>query len=75
MMPKILKDILTNADGATYCHSRVSGACTTIIYWAMAITKIIQSHEIDFMQFATGYAAILVAIGGSVYLKRTTESS
>ena len=74
-MPKMLKDILTNADGITFCHSRCSGLATTIIYWGMAITKIIQSHEIDFMQFATGYAAILVAIGGSVYLKRTSESS
>ena len=75
MIAKMLRDILTNADGITYCHSRVSGGLTTIIYWGMALTKVIQSHEIDFVQFATGYAAILVAIGGSVYLKKSTESS
>lgn len=75
MMPKILKDILTNADGITYCHSRCSGAITTLIYWGMGIGNIIMTHKIDFVQFATGYAAILVAIGGSAYLKKNTESS
>jgi hypothetical protein len=75
MMPKILKDCLTNADGVTYCHSRCSGAITTVIYWVMGIAKIIMTHEIDFVAFASGYAAILVAVGGSAYLKKNTENS
>ncbi len=75
MMPKILKDILTNADGTTFCHSRVSGMVTTVIYWGMGIGNIVMTHRIDFMAFATGYAAILVAIGGSAYLKKNTENS
>ena len=74
MMPKIISDILTNADGITYCHARVSGFATTVVYWGMAVSSMVMRHEFDCMAFATGYAAILVAVCGGAYIKKDTES-
>ena len=73
MMPKIIKDVLTNADGITYCHARLSGAISTLIYWGMAIGNFIVNHHFDPVAFATGYAAIIVAICGGAYIKKDTE--
>lgn len=70
---KMIRDILTNSDGITYCHARVSGLATTIIYWSMAIVDITMTHKFDPMTFATGYAAILAAICGGAWMKRDTE--
>ena len=74
MMPKIIKDILTNADCTTFCHARVSGALTTVIYWGMAIGSFIVNHTFDPVTFATGYATIIVAVCGGAYIKKDTES-
>lgn len=74
-MPKLFRDILTNADGVTFCHARVSGMMTTLIYWGMAFVSVWQTKHFDYMGFATGYAAILAAICGGAWLKKDTENS
>ena len=70
---KMIKDILTNADGVTFCHARVSGLATTIVYWAMAVIDMHMTHKFDPMSFATGYAAILAAVCGGAWMKKDTE--
>ena len=75
MITKILKDVLTNADGITYCHARVSGAVTTVIYWGMGMWTVISTHTFEPVQFATGYAAILAAVCGGAWMKKDTENS
>jgi hypothetical protein len=74
-MIKIITDILTLSDGITYCHARVSGAATTVVYWAMAISDIAMNHHFDPISFATGYAAILAAVCGGAWMKKATEAS
>ena len=74
-MKKLFMDVLTLSDGVTYCHARVSGAATTLIYWSMAISDIAINHHFDPISFATGYAAILAAICGGAWMKKDTEAA
>lgn len=74
MIPKILRDILTNADGTTFCHARLSGFIFTLVYIGMGIANFIMSHKFDCVEFATGYAAILASICGGAWMKKDTES-
>lgn len=72
-MLKIIKDILTNADGVTYCHARVSGFITTLVYLSIQVLDFATTHKFDSIAFATGYAAILTAVCGGVWMKKDTE--
>ena len=74
-MKKLMMDILTLSDGITFCHARVSGAATTIIYWSMAVSDIAINHHFDPISFATGYAAILAAVCGGVWMKKSAENA
>lgn len=70
---KMIRDILTNADGVTFCHARVSGFATTVVYWVMETVEVSMTHTFDPVAFATGYAAILAAICGGAWMKKETE--
>jgi len=73
MILKLLRDILTNADGSTFCHARVSGFAFTVLYCAVGLADFIINHKFEPVAFASGYAATLVAICGGAYIKKDTE--
>lgn len=73
--PKIIMDTLTNSDGITFCHAKVSGAGVTFFYCIMAMINTIINHKFDEVAFAMGYTAILSSICTGVRIKKDTESS
>lgn len=73
MMQRMLMDVLTIADGKTFCHARVSGFATTLVYNGMTLASFITTHHFDNIAYATGYAAILTAVCGGAWMKKDTE--
>ena len=78
-MPKILRDILTENDGRTYCPVRMFGAglagggVPTFLWGAI---EQIQTHAFHFVAFAQAFGLMMLgigALGGGVAVKALTD--
>lgn len=78
-MPKLLRDILTENDGKTYCPVRIFGAglagsgVPTFIWGAVAQ---VQAHAFHLVPFAQAFGVMMLgigALGGGVAVKALTD--
>ena len=78
-MPKLLRDILTENDGASYCPVRIFGAglasagIPTFVWGAIVQ---VQSHAFHLLAFAQAFGVMMLgigALGGGVAVKALTD--
>ena len=77
---KLVKDCLTENDGASYCPFRVSGSALSALgiptYMAGGIMSIYKTGTLDYITFATGFGAMmtgLAVLAGGIALKAKTD--
>lgn len=73
-MKKFLKDIFTGVDGVTYDTARVSlwfgiGCYVWITVYNSLHGKMVE----DYLQWATGFSALVASVGLAIKLKQDTE--
>lgn len=68
-MKKLLNDILTGADNATYDNGRVLCFLSHMVYYVMAFLSYVIGKPWAPIDFATGVAAIAVGFGIHLNLK------
>ena len=73
LIKKILKDISTGVDGESYCCTRLYGHFGVLTYLGLCISDFCVSHEFNYVQFGTGFAAIVAGQGAAIWAKRQTE--
>lgn len=78
---KLIKDILTENDGKSYCPFRVSGAALSTLaiptFVAGGIVSIYKTGALDYITFATGFGAMmtgLAVLAGGIALKAKTDT-
>ena len=72
-MSNLVKDILTEDNGTSYCFARVASSIGIISYLIDASFIIYKSGGIDLVQFATGFGIILAASGAAIAAKAATQ--
>lgn len=72
-MRKILKDCLTGTDNKTFDFIRVFTGFTLIVYFALWFLSVNEPWVP--LQFAEGFALILISAGASIRIKGTVEGS
>lgn len=73
MISKITKDILTGVDNQTFDNGRVMCVLSFIVYFFMAGYGVIQSHNWNPLDFASGVGTMAVGFGVNLSLKKSTE--
>lgn len=75
-MNKLLKDMLTGKDNATYDVSRVCGILGVLTFLGLEIFQVVARHTaFDMQTFGIGFGAVIAAMGAAVRLKASTEPS
>lgn len=66
-LKKLIKDCLTENDGASYCPFRVGGAVLSATgiptFIGCTIYTVLQTHHFDMMSFGAAFAAIFGGMG------------
>lgn len=72
---KLLTDILTGKDNATYDISRVSGLLTVLTFLGLTVYSVVRSegHHFDMQAFGIGAGAVIAAMGAALGMKAKTE--
>lgn len=73
LFKKILKDVSTGVDGATYCCTRIYGHFGVLTYLGLCIADFVTTHSFNYVAFGTGFAAIVAGQGVAIFAKKDTE--
>jgi len=63
---KVIKDVLTENDGESFCPARLSGFIALFSYLGIAVYSVHLSHSVDLVALGTGLATVLA--GTAIYL-------
>lgn len=70
---KFLKDLLTGIDGESFDIGRVLWALAFLVGLGLAVYCTVMGKPFDLQQYGIGVGALLLAGGGSLRLKSSTE--
>jgi hypothetical protein len=71
----LINDCITGIDGKTVDPARVYLAGAVVVFLGGAITIIVQTHSLNFVDFGTGFGMLLAGGGLGIALKSKTEPS
>lgn len=70
---KVLKDISTTADGATFDNIRISSTVAVIALICLSAANLYAQRTFDALAFGGGVATVLAATGAAINLKKKDE--
>lgn len=71
---RVVKDMVTLADGQTYDIARIFAICIIPVYIGMGVGELVMAPTpFDFQAFGVGFGAILTGLGAFLFLKNPTE--
>lgn len=72
-MMKLLKDVLTVANGEDYDIGRVAAVLGVLTFIGLSFGDFYFNHKFDPQAWGTGFGLMVTGIGGALLLKHKTE--
>lgn len=73
MIKKILTDILTCKDNATFDNGRVLLFLAVICFLIFTAIDVLETHTFEYQEFGIGFGILLAGGGVNLKLKETSE--
>lgn len=65
--------LTTEKDNETFCPARILWVLSSLMYFGLAWYQVWHTKNFDYVQFATGFAALQASGAAAVKIKETTE--
>lgn len=72
VVPKFLKQILTEPDNSTFCPVRIVAIIGSLQYLGLALANYIQHAVFDAQAYAIGFGALVGGVGVALGIKKDT---
>jgi len=69
----ILKDLVTEKDGESYCPARIGMLVGLMVFIALSIYAVLHGKDFDPMQWGGGYGSLLGGGGAGIWAKGKAE--